>query len=90
VWTFEEEQEFRGDLIEKLIAHANSANEILSRSKLGNFDYIGNSLRMIHAQGGILAAGKYDGHPDPETIRCHSFIRKRGSNLRTETVVRFK
>ena len=57
MWTLEEEQEFRDDLIDKVIAHANTANGMLSRNELGNFDYMGESLRVIDVQGGIWNPG---------------------------------
>jgi hypothetical protein len=47
VWSLGEEQEFRGDLIDAVIAHANSSDGILSRDELENFSYAGKNIRVI-------------------------------------------
>jgi len=57
VWTLGEEQEFRDDLIDAVISHANSSNGMLSRNELGHFPYAGRSVRVIDVQGGIWNPG---------------------------------
>jgi len=57
VWTVEEEIAFRDDLIDKVIAHANASDGMLSRTELGNFSYAGKYLRVIDLQGGIWNPG---------------------------------
>jgi len=57
VWTVEEEQTFRDDLIDKVISHANSSDGMLSRNELGNFSYAGKNIRVIDVQGGIWNPG---------------------------------
>ena len=57
MWTVGEEQEFRDDLIDAVIAHANSSNGMLSRNELGSFPYAGKSVRVIDVQCGIWNPG---------------------------------
>lgn len=57
MWTVEEEQTFRDDLIDKVILHANSSDGMLSRNELGNFSYAGLNIRVIDVQGGIWNPG---------------------------------
>jgi len=52
-----EELAFRDDLIDKVIAHANAADGMLSRNELGNFSYAGKNIRVIDVQGGIWNPG---------------------------------
>lgn len=53
MWTVEEERNFREDLIDRVISKANEGDGMLSRAELGKFEYLGQSVRMIDAQGGI-------------------------------------
>lgn len=53
MWTVGEEQEFRDDLIDAVIAQANSSAGMLSSNELGNFSYAGKNLRVIDVPGGI-------------------------------------
>jgi putative restriction endonuclease len=57
MWTLEEEQDFREDLINKVILKANDGDGMLSRSELGNFSYAGQNVRVIDSQGGIWNPG---------------------------------
>ena len=57
MWTVEEEQTFRDDLIDKVISHANASDGMLSRNELGNFPYAGKDIRVIDVQGGIWNPG---------------------------------
>lgn len=57
MWTVEEEQAFREDLIEKVISKANEGDGMLSRSELGKFEYAGQLIRVIDSQGGIWNPG---------------------------------
>ncbi len=57
MWTVEEEQTLRDDLIDKVISHANSSDGMLSRNELGNFSYAGMNIRVIDVQGGIWNPG---------------------------------
>lgn len=68
MWTIEEEQTFRDDLIDSVIARANSANGMLSRNELGNFSYNGKSVRVIDVQGGIWNPGAT--WPFPDQLRA--------------------
>ena len=53
MWTVGEELAFRDDLIDKVIAHANAADGMLSRNELGNFSYAVKNIRVIDLCGGI-------------------------------------
>jgi putative restriction endonuclease len=68
VWTVGDEQEFRDDLIDAVIAHANSSDGMLSRTELGNFSYAGKNLRVIDLQGGIWNPGA--SWPFEESLRA--------------------
>jgi putative restriction endonuclease len=57
MWTLEEEQTLREDLIEKIISKANEGDGMLSRAELGAFTYAGQSIRVIDSQGGIWNPG---------------------------------
>ena len=57
MWTLEEEQAFREDLIDKIISKANEGDGMLSRSELGQFEYGGQVIRVIDSQGGIWNPG---------------------------------
>ena len=57
MWTVGEELAFRDDLIDKVIAHANAADGMLSRNELGSFAYAGKTIRVIDVQGGIWNPG---------------------------------
>ena len=57
MWTLEDEQVFREDLIEKVISKANEKDGTLSRSELGSFQYAGQIIRVIDSQGGIWNPG---------------------------------
>ena len=57
MWSLGEEQEFRGDLIDAVIAYANSSDGILSRDDLENFSYAGKDIGVIDVQGGIWSPG---------------------------------
>jgi putative restriction endonuclease len=57
MWTLEEEQQLREDLIEKVIAKANEGDGMLSRIELGSFQYAGQSVRLIDQYGGIWNPG---------------------------------
>lgn len=57
MWSLEEEQTLREDLIEKIISKANEGDGMLSRSELGSFSYAGQTLRVIDLQGGIWNPG---------------------------------
>jgi putative restriction endonuclease len=57
MWTLEEEQALREDLIEKIISKANEGDGMLSRAELGDFTYAGQSIRVIDSQGGIWNPG---------------------------------
>jgi putative restriction endonuclease len=57
MWSLEEEQTLREDLIEKVIARANEGDGMLSRTELGDFRYAGQSVRVIDSQGGIWNPG---------------------------------
>jgi putative restriction endonuclease len=57
MWTLEDEQALREDLIEKIIAKANEGDGMLSRAELGSFPYAGQSVRVIDPQGGIWNPG---------------------------------
>jgi putative restriction endonuclease len=57
MWSLEEEQLFREDLIDKVISAANEGNGTLSRGELGAFKYAGVELRTIDTQGGIWNPG---------------------------------
>ena len=50
MWTLEEEQALRDDLIEKIIAKANEGDGMLSRAELGSFVYAGQTVRVIDLQ----------------------------------------
>ncbi len=63
-----DEQEFRDDLIDAVIAHANSSDGMLSRTELGNFSYAGKNLRVIDLQGGIWNPGA--SWPFEESLRA--------------------
>ena len=58
MWTIEDEQLLREDLIEKIIAKANEGDGMLSRSELGNFFYAGQVVRLIDKFGGIWNPGE--------------------------------
>ncbi len=45
MWSLEEEQALREDLIEKIISKANEGDGMLSRTELGNFPYAGQTIR---------------------------------------------
>ena len=53
MWTREDEQALREDLIEKIISKANEGDGMLSRAELGSFSYAGQTIRVIDSQGGI-------------------------------------
>jgi putative restriction endonuclease len=53
MWTLEDEQKLREDLIEKIISKANEGDGMLSRAELGVFQYEGQTVRVIDVQGGI-------------------------------------
>ena len=57
MWTLEDEQALREDLIGKIIAKANEGDGMLSRAELGNFSYAGQIIRVIDLQGGIWNPG---------------------------------
>lgn len=57
MWTVEDEQNLREDLIEKVIAKANDGDGMLSRNELGSFEYAGQHIRVIDVQGGIWNPG---------------------------------
>jgi putative restriction endonuclease len=57
MWTLEDEQALREDLIEKVIAKANEGDGMLSRNELGSFEYAGQQVRVIDVQGGIWNPG---------------------------------
>jgi putative restriction endonuclease len=57
MWSLEEEATFREDLISKVISKANDGDGMLSRTELGNFEYAGQNVRVIDAQGGIWNPG---------------------------------
>jgi putative restriction endonuclease len=57
MWTLEEEQALREDLIEKVISKANEGDGMLSRAELGTFSYAGKAIRVIDLQGGIWNPG---------------------------------
>jgi hypothetical protein len=57
MWTLEDEQALREDLIEKIISKANDGDGMLSRSELGSFSYAGQTIRVIDSQGGIWNPG---------------------------------
>jgi len=57
IWTLEEEQALREDLIEKIISKANEGDGMLSRAELGSFPYAGQTIRVIDSQGGIWNPG---------------------------------
>jgi putative restriction endonuclease len=57
MWTLEEEQSLREDLIDKIITKANEGDGMLSRAELGNFGYAGQTIRVIDSQGGIWNPG---------------------------------
>ena len=57
MWTIEDEQLLREDLIEKIIAKASEGDGMLSRSELGNFSYAGQIVRLIDMFGGIWNPG---------------------------------
>ena len=57
MWTLDEEQALRDDLIEKIIAKANEGDGMLSRSELGSFSYAGQTIRLIDQYGGIWNPG---------------------------------
>ena len=57
MWTLEDERMLREDLFEKVISKANEGDGMLSRADLGNFEYAGQSIRIIDAQGGIWNPG---------------------------------
>jgi putative restriction endonuclease len=57
MWTLEDEQALREDLIEKVISKANESDGMLSRAELGNFSYAGQNIRVIDPQGGIWNPG---------------------------------
>ena len=47
MWSLEQEQTLREDLIEKIISKANEGDGMLSRSELGSFSYAGRTIRVI-------------------------------------------
>ena len=47
MWTLEDEQALREDLIEKIISKANEGDGMLSRAELGSFSYAGQTIRVI-------------------------------------------
>jgi len=51
MWTLEDEQALREDLIEKIISKVNEGDGMLSRSELGSFNYAGQTIRVIDSQG---------------------------------------
>jgi putative restriction endonuclease len=57
MWTLEEEQTLREDLIEKIISKANEGDGMLSRAELGSFFYAGQTIRLIDQYGGIWNPG---------------------------------
>jgi len=57
MWTLEDEQALREDLIEKIISKANEGDGMLSRTELGSFSYAGQTIRVIDSQGGIWNPG---------------------------------
>jgi hypothetical protein len=52
MWTLDDEQALREDLIEKIISKANEGDGMLSRAELGSFSYTGQTIRVIDLQGG--------------------------------------
>ena len=65
MWTLEDEQALREDLIEKIISKANEGDGMLSRAELGSFSYAGQTIRVIDSQGGIWNPGE---QPDPARL----------------------
>jgi putative restriction endonuclease len=57
MWTLEDEQAFREELIEEIISKANENDGMLSRAELGEFSYAGQKIRVIDSQGGIWNPG---------------------------------
>jgi putative restriction endonuclease len=57
MWTLEDEQALREDLIEKIISKANGGDGMLSRAELGSFSYAGETIRLIDQYGGIWNPG---------------------------------
>ena len=57
MWTLEDEQTLREDLIEKIISKANEGDGMLCRAELGSFTYAGQTIRVIDSQGGIWNPG---------------------------------
>ena len=57
MWTLEDEQALREDLIEKIISKANEGDGMLSRAELGSFTYAGQIIRLIDQYGGIWNPG---------------------------------
>ena len=57
MWTLEEEQVLREDLIERIISKANEGDGMLSRAELGGFSYAGKIIRLIDQYGGIWNPG---------------------------------
>jgi putative restriction endonuclease len=57
MWTLEEEEALREDLIDKIISKANEGDGMLSRAELGSFSYAGQTIRVIDSQGGIWNPG---------------------------------
>jgi putative restriction endonuclease len=57
MWSIEDEQALREDLIEKIISKANDGDGMLSRAELGSFTYAGQTIRVIDSQGGIWNPG---------------------------------
>ena len=57
MWTLEDEQALREDLIEKIISKANEGDGMLSRAELGSFSYAGETIRLIDQYGGIWNPG---------------------------------
>ena len=53
MWTLEDEQALRDDLIEKIISKANEGDGMLSSAELASLSYAGQTIRVIDSQGGI-------------------------------------
>lgn len=57
MWSLEDEQAFREDLIHSIISRANENDGMLSRAELGEFIFAGQKIRVIDSQGGIWNPG---------------------------------
>ena len=85
MWTLEDEQALREDLIEKVIANANEGDGKLSRNELGNFEYAGQHIRVIDVQGGIWNPGA--SWPLGDALRATLSINTTNSDQANEELV---